>query len=154
MNRKKQKNKKQGIKSKPKAVRDGKVKKPKKELYAPYALGRHVIDSYLDERDDLLKKGGKVSNKKADEIEKHIRHTIKHYFWVYPVDFVIETYTRFGAAPQLVYDDNGLFAVSSAGLFPVVYGKQKINGTLFVKVNKAMWKPTIREALKFWIDKH
>lgn len=72
---------------------------------------------------------------------------------LYPVDFVIETLTHFGEAPCLVYDDNGLFALSSDGFNPVVTGKQKIAGTISTFVEKKMWKPTIREAIKDYLTR-
>jgi hypothetical protein len=67
------------------------------------------------------------------------------------VDFILECLTRFGQAPNVMYDDNGLFAVSSDGFQPVVTGRQRIDGTISVYVNRKQWKKTIRLALKHYL---
>lgn len=106
----------------------------------------------LNERDALLKKIKKpTNNKRIDEIEKTILVTFKKLFNKYEVDFIIETLTRFGQAPNVVYDDNGLFAVSSVGYQPVVTGKEKIHGSLNVFVERQQWKKSIRAALKHYL---
>lgn len=111
-----------------------------------------VIKKLLDERDSILKED--VESKIADEYQKNIISAIKKYFDIYEVDFIIETFTRFGASPNLIYDDNGLFAIVEEGYQQAVVGNQKIEGgfTLFVK--KKQWKKSIREALKYYISKH
>lgn len=107
------------------------------------------INKLLDKRDLLLNKN--QDSKEADKIQDEIMSVIKKNFNVYEVDFIIETLTRFGDAPCVVYDDNGLFAISGAGSQPVVFGKQKIEGTISVFVKKTQWKKTIREALKHYL---
>jgi hypothetical protein len=113
------------------------------------------INILLNERDLLLKMNKKdillKKSNRADEIQKQISDSIRQNFDKYPVDFIMETWTRFGAAPSLIYDDNGLFAVTEEAYQPVVTGKQKINGAITVFVTKKQWKKTIREALKQYI---
>jgi hypothetical protein len=67
-------------------------------------------------------------------------------------DFILETYTRLGYAPSLIYDDNGLFAISDNGFNEVVTGREKIEGSFIVFVEKRQWKKTIRQALKHYMN--
>lgn len=108
------------------------------------------IIKLLDERDDLYKKDNK--DKRVDEIQKQISTAIRKNFDKYEVDFIIETWTRFGAAPCIMYDDNGLFAVTGDGMQSVVTGNKKLEGAITVIVNKKQWKKTIRKALKQFIN--
>jgi hypothetical protein len=107
------------------------------------------IKDLLKQRDNLLKKD--YNSKEADRIESDITRQLKEQFNNYPCDFILETLTHFGQAPNVVYDDNGLFAVSSLGYQPVVAGRQKIEGSLSVFVKKSMWKKTIRDALWYYL---
>lgn len=102
----------------------------------------------MNERDKLIKT--KKNNKRIDEIKKQIQDEIIANYYYYPVDFILETWTRFGASPNLVYDDDGLFAISNIG-YPAVYGKQKMEGEIIVLIKKNQWKESIREALKIYI---
>lgn len=107
------------------------------------------INELLENRLILLEND--YEGKLADIIEENIRKAILNNFDNYPIDFIIETLTKFGEAPSIVYDDNGLFAVSSDGYNPVVTGKEKIVGPMTIFVEKKMWKKTIREALLYYL---
>lgn len=108
------------------------------------------ITALLDERDALYKKDS--NSKRVDEIQKEISNAIKKNFDKYEVDFILETWTRFGSAPCLIYDDNGMFAVTGDGYQPIVTGKERIEGNFTVFVEKKQWKKTIRQALKQFIN--
>lgn len=113
-------------------------------------MEKQVINELLDKRDLLIK--GKKNSKKVDEIQVNIADAIRKNFDKYEVDFILETWTRFGASPSLIHDDNGLFAISDGGFQPVVTGKQKIHGAITVFVNRKQWKNSIRKALKQYIS--
>ncbi len=101
-------------------------------------MKKKEIIELIKERDLLLNTDNK--NERIDEIEKIITDVFIKNVANYEVDFILETLTKFGQAPNVMYDDNGLFAVSAAGYQPVVTGNQKINGALTVFVEKAQWK--------------
>lgn len=113
-------------------------------------MTKQEITALVKERDNLLKTDKK--NVRVDEIQKHITDVFRKKFNDYEVDFILETLTMFGQAPNVVYDDNGLFAVTSAGYQPVVTGRQKIEGAITVFVEKKQWKKTIRLALKHYLS--
>lgn len=103
-------------------------------------------------RNELLEEEDVPSE--VDIIQYNIVKSFKNNFRLYDVDFILEVLTQFGAAPCLVYDDNGMFAVSGQGFQPVVSGDQLIEGSLEVFVEKEMWKPSIREALKYYLSEY
>jgi hypothetical protein len=90
-------------------------------------------------------------NKRIDEISEQVIQLFKDNFNDYEVDFMLETLTMFGQAPNVVYDDNGLFAISGDAYHPVVYGEHKLNGSISVLVKRNQWKKTIRLALKHYL---
>lgn len=112
-------------------------------------MDKKIISDLLNDRDRLIKKNSE--DKRIDLIQRSIEEEIRKNFNDYEVDFILETWTRFGAAPCLMYDDNGFFAVSGDGYNPVVWGKRKIEGTMCVFLTKDQWKKTIREALRYYI---
>lgn len=87
----------------------------------------------------------------VDVLADKIMDEIEFQFESLPVDFIIETYTKLGYAPNIIYDDNGLFAVTSAGYQEVVIGDEKLEGPFTVFVEKEQWKKTIREAVRHYI---
>ena len=62
-----------------------------------------------------------------------------------------EKITHLGQSPNIIYDDNGLFAVTSDGFQTVVTGNKKIEGSFLLLVEKKQWKKNIREALKQYL---
>lgn len=109
-----------------------------------------IRDGFLDQVDEDFKVLPPFMEK-ADQIESSIAASLHEHYNEYGVDEIIETLTRFGQAPCLVYDDNGMFAVSSDGYGPHVVGDEVISGSMQVIVNRTMWKKTIREALWFYM---
>jgi hypothetical protein len=113
-------------------------------------LTKNEINQLIRKRGNLLRAKNDAD---ADAIQKRITKSIKEHFNSYPCDFIIETLTKFGQAPNIVYDDNSLFAVSSAGYQPVVTGKEKLEGqTMVFIMEKDMWKPSIREAIWHYLQ--
>jgi len=113
-------------------------------------MNKETIETALRVRDALLKTD--KENPNVDIIEKEITEELRKNFKNYEVDFILETLTMFGQAPNVIYDDNGNFAVSASGYQPVVAGSQKIEGMVSVFVEKKQWKKTIRLALKHYLN--
>ena len=85
----------------------------------------------------------------ASVIEKYI----KKHFDLLDVDIVIESLTHLGHAPNLYYDDNGNFAMTSDGLQSLprdLDDTDDIEISAFVE--KKCWKSTIREAIKQYLN--
>ena len=113
-------------------------------------MTKDEIKSLLDIRS--AKYSEDENDPQVDTIRDEILAVIKGNFYSYEVDFILETLTRFGSAPNLVYDDNGMFAISDSGYQPVVTGDELIEGALTVFVEAVQWKKTIREALHYYLN--
>lgn len=100
----------------------------------------------LGERHAYLKK---EKHEKADEIQADILAAFRDNMSAYECDFIIETLTHFGWAPQVIYDDNGHFAITTAGYAPVPDGL--IEGAFTAFVMKNQWAESIREALEIFL---
>lgn len=68
-----------------------------------------------------------------------------------PIDFIIESLTKLGDSPSILYDDNGFFAVVTDG-FQSISEISPDDTEMSFYVEKANWKPTVREALKFYLS--
>lgn len=112
-------------------------------------MTKEFIIALLKERDQLscLQNNEDNDYTQADIIENQIKLLFKNVFDSYEVDFMLETLTKFGDCPQLLYDDNGNFAVSGDSFSQAVSGEEKIEGVVTVMVEKNQWFPTIRQAL-------
>jgi len=92
--------------------------------------------------------------KEIDELAVEIRNLVNEHANDLPVDFIIESLTSLGDAPQVVYDDNGHFAVSGSGMAPVPTsesGKFEDTESLTTFVEPEQWHNTIREALNHYL---
>lgn len=88
--------------------------------------------------------------KSVDILGEEILKLIREFHGDLEVDFVLETLSHLGWAPNLVYDDNGNWAISGDGFAPTVMtesGKFEENVSIEVLVEPIEWKPAIREAL-------
>lgn len=101
----------------------------------PKRINENQINFLLTQRDMLIDIN--TDDNKIMKIQKEVQKSIRQNFNSYACDFIIETWTKFGASPQLIYNDNGLFAVNEQGLC--------------IK-KKNVWKKSIRLALKYYIN--
>lgn len=85
-------------------------------------------------------------DKLADEILKYL----KVWRRALPFEFIFEELTKLGWAPCLLYDDNGNFAISDEGMQSI--SEDPNDQELFHFIKKDQWKPTIREALDYYLD--
>lgn len=90
----------------------------------------------------------------ACAIEMAITQELIQNYEHYPVDFIIETLTKFGQAPNLLYDDNGKFAISCVGMQPAVTGDEQLIGEMIFVTEKDQWFDTIRKALWHHLNNH
>jgi hypothetical protein len=74
-----------------------------------------------------------------------------------PVEFTIESLTKLGSAPSILYDDNGHFTIGGDGSqnLPTIGDDHKTKETVFDGywiVKPGGWKKTVREALKAYFQ--
>jgi len=66
-------------------------------------------------------------------------------------EFIFEHLTKLGQAPNLLYDDDGRFAITGDGFQNVVSGDEADDMEFQFWVEKKHWKKTIREALDHYL---
>jgi hypothetical protein len=74
-----------------------------------------------------------------------------------PVEFIIESLTKLGHPPSILYDDNGHFTIGADGSqnLPTIGDEHKTKETCFEgfwTVKPGGWKKTIREAVRAYLD--
>ena len=92
--------------------------------------------------------------KEVKELGDEIKALLSEHKNTLPVDFILESLTHLGDAPQVIYDDNGHFAVSGNGYSPVPMtesGKFETDESFTTVVTSDQWFDTIREALKHYL---
>jgi hypothetical protein len=117
------------------------ISNKRQELYHKYQ------DSYDEEKRDYMIKWPEEIDRMADEIVGYIKNWKKSL----PVEFILEELTKLGQAPCLLYDDEGHWAVSGEGMQDVAIG-DPIDMNMIHFIEKHMWKPTIREAIYYYLD--
>jgi hypothetical protein len=88
-----------------------------------------------------------IDTKQIEDIHLKIKNEFINNFYSYEVEFILETLAKLGYSFSLIYDDNGLYAVTGDGYSPVTLDEKKIEGTFYSFVTEEQWKPTIRESL-------
>ena len=89
---------------------------------------------------------------KADELGTQIYDLLKKHYKSLPFDLVIEELTHLGAAPCLLYDDRGHFAISGDGYSSIGMDNEPSDINMSFHIEKHMWKKTIKEALEYFLN--
>jgi len=82
-------------------------------------------------------------DKKIDRLKKSVDRL--------PVDEILHDLANIGFAPSIIYDDNGNWAVISSE-FSLVRMKDTDDYTTTIFIKAEEFKPTIREAIKKYIN--
>lgn len=92
-----------------------------------------------------------MSSEEIDSLEKEIYKKIKEWKDFLSFEFIIDELTKLGHAPNLLYDDNGNFAITGDGFQTVpINGPCDMEMSFFIEKDK--WSPTIREALNKYLN--
>jgi len=104
-------------------------------------------DSY-----DVIKQEYLLKPTEIDLLGKEIILNLYKYRNRLSVDFIIEQLTKLGGSPSLLYDDGGMFTIVSDGFQNVPEeGNNDMYFNFYVTADN--WKPTIREAINYYLDK-
>jgi hypothetical protein len=132
--------------------------KERDKIWHEYFQDNHeYLDSEaFDKLDDDYKKDPRIveNEKQTDELRLELLDIIEKYHPEMTFEEVIEGLTSTGGAPSLIYDDDGHFAVECEGIQDVMLDDERFgrfDGTWFT--TKESWKPTVREALNYYLDK-
>ena len=105
-------------------------------------------------RYNLIENGVKDStnDKKIDALSRKIQQLLKDNFDSLPFEFILNQLSRLGMAINVLNDDNGHWAVTADGCQSVAYGDEPVDVDTHFWVSARHWKPTLREALKFFLE--
>lgn len=113
-----------------------------------------IYKSYQESWCDKKLKYTTPEPKEIDGLAEDIVKSIKKNFSDLPVDFIIESLTHLGYAPNVVYDDNGHFAVSGGIFSPIPTTESGIfddDISIDTFVEPSQWFDNIREALSDYL---
>jgi len=117
-------------------------------------IDQNHIAELIEKRSKLLDLN--YDDPEADKLTVEIIGYLTDRFDTLTVDFIIESFTKLGFSPSILYDDNGLWIIQDTGFQSIPVDEKGNEGIIenmsFIIEDKKGWKPTIREALKFWID--
>jgi hypothetical protein len=113
---------------------------------------KKTINDWIKERKKIINRKGS-NDARVDELAEQIVAGLRKNFKSLECDFILESMTELGAAPSVLYDDNGMWAVIADGTQPMVGGNDRLEGhigmTFFAE--KEQWHNTIRKALKHYL---
>ena len=89
---------------------------------------------------------------KVDALAGRIEHLLSANFDNLPFEFILHQLSRLGMSINVLNDDNGHWAVTADGYQSVAYGDEPVDVDSHFWVGARHWKPTLREALKFFIE--
>lgn len=110
------------------------------------------IQTIIDKRSAILKTN--YESEEADRLRQLIRDLLFNHQEELTVEFILESLTRLGAAPSLLYDDDGHWTVGGDGMQAVMAFEDRSKETTFDAswwVGPGRWKQTIREALRDYL---
>ena len=87
-----------------------------------------------------------------DQLSNEIYSLIKDNQTVLDIDFIIEKLSYLGYALNILYDDNGHFAVTSDGFQTLPMSDEPCDINMSFIVTKEEWFDTIREALNKYLE--
>jgi len=94
----------------------------------------------------------KEINEKIDGLRDEIYKYMTMYFEFLPFDFIMEELSKLGEAPNLLYDDNGRWAVTADGYQNVVSGDEPQDVETHFYVEAKEWKNTPKLALLYYLN--
>jgi hypothetical protein len=111
------------------------------------------IKDLSDLRYKFLEKEDRMNDIEIDELADKILYLIKENINKLSFEFIFEELTKLGWAINLVYDDNGHFAVSGNGYQSLPEKMEETDDiVMYSFVEKDSWKDSIREALKKFLE--
>jgi hypothetical protein len=108
---------------------------------------KEFYDLYQESYDENTYKYKMEEPKEIDSLGNEVRNIILKNKEMLPIDFIIESLTQLGEAPNILYDDNGFFAVTADAFQDVSFQDDPIDMNMTLFISKDKWKKTMREAL-------
>ena len=100
-------------------------------------------DSYDENTNEYTVEYPEIIDELSQDIITYIRKNINNL----DIDNILETLTHLGYAPNLIYDDNGHFAITDDAFQNVTYGDEPSDLDISLHINKERFEKTIKLAL-------
>lgn len=110
------------------------------------------IQSMIAQRSEIL--SFKPNDPEVNGLAERIHSLLEEAQESLPVEFILESLTRLGAAPSLLYDDDGHWTIGTDGTQPVMAFADRTKETTFDAVwwvQPNSWRKTIREAIRDYL---
>lgn len=122
----------------------------KNEIISMSILRYKLIEQLhqIGDDDGILEK---ELNEEIDELSEKIKERIIVNYERLPFEFIMEELSKLGQCPNLLYDDNGNWAVTDEGFQNIAHGDEPIDIETHFFIKAELWKPTPREALKYYL---
>jgi hypothetical protein len=123
---------------------------PGDEIITPY----NEIETTDVLRYTLLEHGPDTpeNETKVNALAKRIHDLLTQNVETLPFDFVLEQLARLGFPIAVLNDDNGNWAVVADGYQSAAFGDNAMDVDTHFWVSARHWKPTLREALRFFLE--
>ncbi|MFW6310905.1 MAG: hypothetical protein ACOC1K_01590 [Nanoarchaeota archaeon] len=112
-------------------------------------MDKIIIERLSKQRYELLEED--YDSHEANVLGDNIYDILKKGVYTLPFEFIITELTKLGHSPNIVYDDNGHFAISGDGFNQVNLEKSDMNLQIFIE--KDDWKDNLRDALHHYFTK-
>lgn len=113
---------------------------------------KEKIKKLIEERSKLFDSEGEMlDEEEIDAYAKVIEKKLEVYIDILEPDFVLEAVTHLGWLPQLIYDDDGHWAVTEQGVSNVVDVFEEDYQQVSSVTDKKAWKDNIKDAVKYYI---
>lgn len=93
-----------------------------------------------------------ANENKVDVLAKRIHELLTQNVDTLPFDFMLNQLSRLGFPIAVLNDDNGNWAVVADGYQSATFGDDAMDVDTHFWVSARHWKPTLREALKFFLE--
>jgi len=105
------------------------------------------ISNLVTKRNELFK-DEELYHHEIDTLAQEIYSKLEQNFSNLTIDFIFETLTSLGGCPNLLYDDDGRWAVTDDGYQNVNTTEEAIDIKTSFFVEKEKWEDTIYKALE------
>lgn len=77
------------------------------------------------------------------------------------IDFILESLSKLGWAPNIIYDDNGMWAVTDEGMQEIILDDENVEDDsnseeqeFYFYVKRTNFKSTIKDALYYYLEEY
>lgn len=112
---------------------------------------REDREKFINLKNASYAEGKEKDYPEIDFIAEKILEMIRENLDLLNVDFVLEELSHLGWAPQLLYDDNGHWAITDTGFQSVSVDDEPSAVSMAVVVMAEEWKTSPRKALEHYL---